>query len=174
MLGRALDSTQPRIAGPLPGVVRQPLPRLVSRLGAGIARGDPAAERAWAGLVRCQRDPDLRVAAGPASVGEPRPIRTGSPAVGRSSTRRSKQPRAQCPGLLFLRDTLEAARPAVVPAGALFTVVGAELVTVAGVRQPAVIELGRVLDLVLRPIDPHAMVAVVDATDDAGREHDLL
>src|SRR5687768_12620306 len=74
----------------------------------------------------------------------------------------------------------EAAPPAepvshVAARGAATAVVRAEAVVVRLVGQVRVaIELGRVLDLVLRPVDVHRLAVEVDAVDDAGRDQHLL
>src|SRR5436309_11481882 len=53
-------------------------------------------------------------------------------------------------------------------------VVARELAPVRLVAIATLVELGRVLDLVLRPADVDLAVVVVDAVDHTGRQHDLL
>src|SRR5687768_4210075 len=53
-------------------------------------------------------------------------------------------------------------------------VVAADLVAVGLVAVPRLVELGRALDLVLRPLDEDRLRVEVDPLDDVGRQHDLL
>src|SRR5687767_11368578 len=60
-----------------------------------------------------------------------------------------------------------------IPRPALAVVV-AELGLVLNPGVPRLVELGRVLDLILCPVDEHATILEVHPVDHAGRQHDLL
>src|SRR5215213_8149617 len=63
---------------------------------------------------------------------------------------------------------------AVARADALASVVAAEVRPIVLAQVRVLVELRRVLDLVLRPVDVHLLVGGVDPVDHTGREHDLL
>src|SRR4029079_2794833 len=69
------------------------------------------------------------------------------------------------------RETASVSVPVPLAPGAA---VRAEPAAIALVADHAVVELGRVLDLVLRPVDEDLFVIVVDAHDHTGGKHDLL
>src|ERR671924_1691772 len=59
-------------------------------------------------------------------------------------------------------------------AGPAWAVVTGQLVAIPVVSVLVLLELGRVLDLLLRPVHPHCLGLRVDSVDDPGRQHDLL